>query len=127
MDRMPEGLASAALRVLVVEDEGLLAVMIEDLLAELGCEVPYSATSVGAALAWLKSGGQADGALLDVNLGGEAVFPLAELLAERGVPFAFTTGYAQSHDPRFSRAPYLGKPIRPERLAEVVRSFRQPV
>jgi len=121
---MDEGLTRTALRVLLVEDEGLVAVMIEDLLADLGCEVPCSASSVGEAMQWLKAGGEPDAALLDVNLDGEPVFPVAEILAARGVPFAFTTGYAQSHDPRFSQAPFLGKPIRLDRLAEVLKRFR---
>lgn len=122
---MPEGLAST-LRVLLVEDEGLVAIMLEDLLADFGCEVSCSASTVSQALDWLKAGGEADAALLDVNLDGEPVFPVAEILTERGVPFAFTTGYAQSHDPRFQKAPFIGKPIRPDRLAAVLESFRQP-
>jgi CheY-like chemotaxis protein len=123
---MPEGSGSTALRVLLVEDEGLVAIMLEDLLADLGCEVSCSASTVAQALDWLRAGGEADAALLDVNLDGEPVFPVAEILAERGVPFAFTTGYAQSHDSRFREAPFIGKPIRPDRLAEVLRRFRQP-
>jgi CheY-like chemotaxis protein len=111
------------LRVLVVEDEGLVAMMLEDLLDDLGCQVPCSASSVVQALEWLDGGGEADAALLDVNLGGEPVFPVAEALAARGVPFAFTTGYGETHDPRFKDAVLLGKPIRMERLEQVLRSF----
>ncbi|HEY1750447.1 MAG TPA: response regulator [Caulobacteraceae bacterium] len=111
------------LRMLVVEDEGLVAMMLEDLLDDLGCQVACSASSVVQALDWLEAGGEADAALLDVNLGGEPVFPVAEALTARGVPFAFTTGYGESHDPRFKAAVLLGKPIRLERLQEVLRSF----
>jgi CheY-like chemotaxis protein len=111
------------LRILVVEDEGLVAMMLEDLLEDLGCEVPYSAGSVAQALEWIEAGGEADAALLDVNLGGEAVFPVAEALTRRGVPFAFTTGYGEAHDPRFKTAVLLGKPLRMERLEEVLRGF----
>jgi CheY-like chemotaxis protein len=112
-----------SLRVLLVEDEGLVAMMLEDLLSDLGCEVPCSASTVAQALAWIEGGGEADAALLDVNLAGEAVFPVAEALAKRGVPFAFTTGYGEAHDPRFKSAVLLGKPIRIDRLEEVLRGF----
>jgi CheY-like chemotaxis protein len=110
-------------RVLVVEDEGLVAMMLEDLLDDLGCEVVCSASSVDQAMAWLRAGGQLDAALLDVNLGGEAVFPVAEALIGRGAPFAFNTGYGEAPDPRFRDAPLLSKPIRIERLVAVLKSF----
>ena len=112
------------MRVLVVEDEGLVAMTVEDLLEDLGCEVAFSAGAVAQALQWLGDGGAPDAALLDVNLGGEFVFPVAEILAARGTPFAFTTGYGETPDPRFSGAPLIGKPIRRERLEEVLRLFR---
>ena len=111
------------LRILVVEDEGLVAMLIEDMLDDLGCEVACSAGNVAQALKWIEAGGEADGALLDVNLGGEAVWPVADALAARGVRFAFTTGYGQLSEPRFRQAPLLGKPIKGERLKEVLRSF----
>ena len=111
------------LRVLVVEDEGLVAMMLEDLLEDLGCEIAGSVGSVGAALDWVGGGGSADFALLDVNLAGEQVYPVADALTARGVPFAFATGYGEDHDPRFKDAPLLGKPIRQERLAALLRSY----
>jgi len=113
----------SALRIFVVEDEGLIALMIEDMLEDLGCEVAGSVSSVSQALGWLAEGGEFDGALLDVNLGGEHVFPIAEALAARGSPFAFTTGYGEIPDPRFAAAPILGKPIRREALEDVLRAF----
>lgn len=112
-----------SLRVLLVEDEGLVALMLEDLLQDLGCEVAASLASVRAALAWIEAGGLADMALLDVNLSGEPVFPVADALSARGVPFAFATGYGEGHDPRFKDAPLLGKPIRQERLEALLRSY----
>jgi CheY-like chemotaxis protein len=111
------------LRILVVEDEGLVAMLIEDLLDDLGCEVAGSVGSVGQAMAWLEGGGQADAALLDVNLAGESVWPVADALAARGVPFAFTTGYGYLDEPRFQHATLLGKPIKAARLEEVLRGF----
>ncbi len=113
----------SGLRVLVVEDEGLVAMTIEDLLDDLGCEVACSAASVRQALAFLEAGGEADAALLDVRLGEEMVFPVAEALAARGLPFAFTTGYGETPDPRFRDAPLVGKPVRRERLEAVLRIF----
>jgi CheY-like chemotaxis protein len=111
------------LRVLLVEDEGLVAMMLEDLIEDLGCEVAGSLASVSAALAWIEAGGLADVALLDVNLNGEHVFPVADALKARGVPFAFATGYDEAHDPRFRDAPLLGKPISQERLEALLRSY----
>jgi CheY-like chemotaxis protein len=111
------------LRILVVEDEGLVAMLIEDLLDDAGCEVAGSVGSVAQAIAWLEAGGEADAALLDVNLGGEPVWPVADALAARGVPFAFTTGYDHLDEPRFQNAPLLGKPIKAARLEEMLRRF----
>jgi CheY-like chemotaxis protein len=112
-----------ALRVLLVEDEGLVAMMLEDLIADLGCEVAGSLATVASALAWIEAGGAADIALLDVNLSGEPVYPVAEALQARGVPFAFATGYGEGHDPRFKDTPLLGKPIRQERLEALLKSY----
>jgi CheY-like chemotaxis protein len=112
-----------SLRILLVEDEGLVAMMLEDLLEDLGCELAGSFAGVAPTLAWIEGGGEADAALLDVNLGGEPVFPVAEALRARGVPFAFTTGYAESHDPRFGDVVLLGKPIRVDRLVAALKGF----
>ena len=111
------------LRVLLVEDEGLVAMMLEDLLEDMGCEVVGSLATVAQAMAWIDDGGEADAALLDVNLGGETVFAVAEALAARAVPFAFTTGYGEGHDPRFASAVMLGKPINQDRLIAALRAF----
>jgi CheY-like chemotaxis protein len=120
---MGRGAPTKPLRVLLVEDEGLVAMMLEDLLADLGCEVAGSLGSVGAALAWIEAGGTADLALLDVSLSGEPVYPVADALKARGVPFAFATGYGEGHDPRFRDAPLLGKPIRQDRLEALLRRY----
>lgn len=117
--------AAARPRVIVVEDEALVAVMLEDLLGDFGCEVVGSFAMLDDALDWLE--GQAippDGALLDVNLGGELVYPLADALAARGAPFVFASGYARSKlDPRFAHVPLLEKPIDDRRLRAVAESF----
>jgi CheY-like chemotaxis protein len=111
------------LRILVVEDDGLVAMLIEDLLDEFGCDLALSAASVAQAIRWLDEGGQADAALLDVNLGGEMVWPVADALRARRTPFAFTSGYGALSEPRFQDAPLLAKPILSERLEEVLRAF----
>ena len=90
----------SGLKVLLIEDEGLVAMTMEDMLDDLGCEVVGSFGAVGPALEWLAGAPQFDGALLDVNLGGEMVYPVADALLALGAPFVFTTGYGASPDPR---------------------------
>ena len=111
-------------QIILVEDESLVALMMEDLLSELGCDVVASFAALEPALEWLK--GQTrkiDGALLDVNLGGQMVFPLACELAARDVPFVFATGYGALSDERFATAPLIHKPVDAGKLAPVVDLF----
>src|SRR5215213_3855597 len=102
------------LRVLVVEDETMVAMMVEDLLADLGCTVVDVAGTVRRALTIVTNEDVIlDGAILDINIGGEKVFPVAEALATRGVPFVFATGYGTAGlDARFLGTPTLAKPFR---------------
>ena len=103
----------AGMKVLLVEDEMMLAMLAEDTLVELGCSV-ISASRVAKALA-LANNEDFDVALLDVNVAGEEVYPVAGALVLRGVPFVFATGYGQAglrHDYRTRRA--LEKPHRLE-------------
>jgi CheY-like chemotaxis protein len=113
------------MRVILVEDEPLVAMMMEDLLSDLGCEIAASLGSLSTALAWLeKSAERIDGAVLDVNLGGgETVFPLAEALRRRGVPFAFATGYGALPSDRYPETPLIHKPVNLEQLLPVVQAF----
>ena len=113
------------MRVILVEDEPLVAMMMEDLLTDLGCEIAASLGSLSTALAWLeKSDERIDGAVLDVNLGGgETVFPLAEALRRRGVPFAFATGYGALPSDRYPETPLIHKPVNLEQLLPVVQAF----
>jgi len=114
MEPAAKSLASlAGMRVLLVEDEMMLAMMAEDTLTELGCSV-VSASRVAKALALAKDE-VFDVALLDVNVAGEEVYPVAAALVVRGVPFVFATGYGQRglrQDYRSRRA--LEKPYRLE-------------
>lgn len=87
--------ALAGLRILVVEDEAMISMMIEDMLTDCGVTVVGPAGSVAQALAVLDRD-EVDGALLDVNLGGETSFPVADALTAKGVRIVFTTGYGHS-------------------------------
>jgi CheY-like chemotaxis protein len=79
-------------KVLLVEDEMLVAWLVGDMLAELGCAVVGPASSVNQALAMIDAEA-IDAVVLDVNLNGQMSYPVADALAARGVPFVFSTGY----------------------------------
>jgi CheY-like chemotaxis protein len=114
----------SGLRLLVVEDEALVAMQLEDMLGELGCVVVDVAGTVsrGVALA-ADAEVRLDGAILDVNLGGEKVYPVAERLAERGVPFVFCTGYGLSGiSGEFAHVPTLAKPYDAKELRDLLVS-----
>lgn len=119
-------MADPRLRILVVEDEMLVAMNIEDMLLELGHEVAGLASRLGPALA-LASESKFDVAMLDVNLAGEASFPVADFLAERGIPFLFATGYGrQGIEERFRHCPILQKPFRAAELAAALAALSSP-
>lgn len=103
-------------RVLLVEDEALVAMMIQECLAEFGYQVVGPICTAAEAAARAKDG-PLEAAVLDINLGDGAVYPIADILAARGVPFVFVTGYdADSVDARFRKIPILQKPIEREML-----------
>lgn len=98
--------------ILVVEDESLIAMLIEDHLVELGYDVAPAVSTVAEALSALDSR-KPDIALLDVNLGGEMSFPVADALRSRGIPFLFLTGYGRGGIPaRYADCLVLQKPFR---------------
>lgn len=98
------------LRIFVVEDEALVATWMEDILFDLGHEVHAVASRVPDGCEIARTG-EFDFAILDVNLNGQPSFPIAEILRERGVPFAFATGYGgDGLDPAFRSLPTLSKP-----------------
>ncbi|MDR6820870.1 CheY-like chemotaxis protein [Neorhizobium sp. 2083] len=108
------------LKVFVVEDEGFVALMIEDMLEDLGCEIVASAARLADALR-LAATVQVDLAILDVNLAGQPSFPIAEILQERGIPFVFSTGYGQSGLSReFADQPLIGKPFSIKELQQTI-------
>lgn len=106
-------------RVLVVEDELLVVMMIEDMLADLGCEAVTTAATVDAALALIDEH-VFDAAMLDMNLNGSASHSVAEALVARGVPFVYSTGNnAGNMQPGFQDRPVLRKPFKYEQLVEI--------
>jgi CheY-like chemotaxis protein len=119
MSASPKGGASlAGRRVLVVEDEILVFMLIESILEDNGCKVLPAASRVAAALEAARSE-TIDAALLDVNVAGERVYPVAEVLRERGIPFIFLTGYGEGAiDPAFQGLRVLEKPFREGQLVE---------
>lgn len=108
------------MRVFIVEDEPLILFALEDMLAELGCEIVASAMRVPEALG--KAEALAfDIAILDVNIAGDRVDPVADLLAARGVPFVFATGYGPSAAPdRHRERRVIAKPYRTRDLHEAL-------
>ncbi len=120
--RTPDADAFPELRVLVVEDEALVAMLLEDMLRGLGCVVVGPAPSIDAAT---DIAGRAafDLALLDLNLRGETVFPVADILVKRDIPFVFVTGYGALRLPHpLARRPTLAKPFDLERLKQAIRN-----
>jgi CheY-like chemotaxis protein len=117
--------------IMVVEDEALVAMVVSDALMELGYEVVGPFGRPADALAAINSG-RIDAAVLDINLAGTLVYPVAEQLVSRGIPFVFVTGYGiESVDKRFAHIPVLAKPIERETLQRVFiagagMAIRQP-
>jgi CheY-like chemotaxis protein len=112
---LPDGL-----RILVVEDETAVAMLIEDMLAELGCTVVGTASLLPKALQLLERV-EVDLALLDVNLAGEEVYPVAEVLAARNIPFVFATGYGNGAVREAWRdRPTLEKPFHQRQIRRVL-------
>jgi len=121
-------LAVAGNQVLLVEDEALVAIAMKDMLVDLGFEVLGAYGKTADALAAATSH-EVNAAVLDVNLGGDLVYPVADLLIAKGVPFVFVTGYgAETIEPRFAHVPILPKPIEREALhgAFVVSAADEP-
>ena len=115
------------LRVLVVEDEMMVSMLIEDMLGELGCLVVGPASRLDEAMELAKDA-DLDCAVLDVNLGGQPIFPLADLLRERGRPFAFATGYGDAGLRDVDKgSPVLQKPFREGDLARVLGELQASV
>ena len=112
----------AGRRVLVIEDESLVMMLLEDTLAEIGCEVAGLASRIPDAMEKAKSL-SFDIAILDVNLNGEPSFPIADALVDRGTPFVFATGYGAASLPAaLQGVPILQKPFQQSDLERALRA-----
>ncbi len=99
------------LRILVVEDEAAISLLLEDMLLDFGCEVIGPAARLSAALEAVARE-TVDLAILDVNVAGEPIYPVAEALAQRSIPFVFSTGYGSAGiRDAFRDRPVLQKPF----------------
>ena len=99
------------LKVFVVEDESLVAMQLEDMLADFGCDLVGLAMRVNRAMEMLSKVEEVDIAVLDVNIGGDKIYPVAEYLRERGVPIVFATGYGRAGvEPDWQSCEILQKP-----------------
>ena len=113
-------------RVLVVEDEALIAMFIRDYLMGAGYDVVATAGSLPQALA-LAQTLDLEAAVLDVNLRGDLSFPVAELLAQRNIPFVICTGYDTRNFPAVVQGvPTLTKPVSPKQLIAAVADLMRP-
>jgi CheY-like chemotaxis protein len=107
------GLPETKSRVLIVEDEALVAMLLEDMLIDAGYTVSETVSAIPQALEFVAGAASAfDVAILDVNLRGQPIFPVAEALVEAGKPFVFATGYGAGSLPEVWRdRPTLQKPF----------------
>jgi PAS domain S-box-containing protein len=116
---LPAGTSARKLpgeRILIVEDEALVAMSLEDQLADLGISVAATCASVPEAMRAIESN-RPQAAILDVNLRGQLVYPVADRLLDRGIPFVFVTGYGrESIDRRYSFIKVLEKPVERQAL-----------
>lgn len=110
------------LRLFVVEDEALVAMLLENMLDDLGCVVVDIVGSVAQALQRIDDiAADVDAAILDVNLGRDRVYPVADALAERGVPFVFATGYGpEGTSEKYPDRAVLSKPYNMRTLGEAL-------
>jgi CheY-like chemotaxis protein len=113
-------------RILVVEDEGLVGALTSELIDQMGYSALGPCVDINEAMTMMRRN-HIDGAVLDVNLGGELVFPLARALAERAVPLVFLTGYEKTAVAEgFDAFPILQKPVAADELRTVLALMLSP-
>lgn len=116
----------AGKRILLVEDEALIAILLEDMVAALGATVVGIESQVETAIARAETE-DLDGAILDVNLGGQRSYGVADVLRQRGIPYIFATGYGElGIDPVHLGAPVLAKPYSDADVAQALSSLLAP-
>ena len=114
---------SAAASIFLVEDDALIRMMLRDMIEELGHRVVAETGNIQEALA-LAQTAIFDLALLDVNVAGQSISPVAEIIGKRGLPFVFVTGYGRGGQPEaFSERPTLHKPLLMAQLGEAINSI----
>jgi CheY-like chemotaxis protein len=111
-------------KFLIVEDEAMIAMILEDYLADLGHDAPWQAGSISEALKLIEENRDIDAALLDVNIRGEAVLPVAEALKLRRIPFCFMTGYGAGAVTGHPDAPIVGKPFDMPTLRQAIGKLK---
>ena len=110
----------SGVRVLIVEDEMMVSMLLEDMLTEIGCTPVGPATRVESALELVESG-DFDVAILDVNLNGNDSYPIADALAEHALPFVFASGYsAEGLKGEYRAVPSLRKPFQQQELEKTL-------
>jgi CheY-like chemotaxis protein len=113
----------AGKRILLVEDEAVIAFAVEDMLLELGCEVVGPAFRLDEALPMARDAA-IDAAILDVNLNDQRSFQVAEALKSRGIPFLFATGYAEAGvDWNGEEVSVIAKPYRKDQIANALNGL----
>ncbi|MDQ3205925.1 MAG: response regulator [Pseudomonadota bacterium] len=109
-------------RILVVEDESILSMLLEEALTDEGASVVGPAASLEAALS-LASQADLDAAILDVNLAGVESYPVAELLEQRRVPYVFATAYSRNSNDKLVSARMIRKPYALRELIDALRAM----
>ena len=119
------GQRSPGLRVLVVEDEVMIALLLEQMIEEIDCQVVGPVGRISKALE-IASKETIDVALLDINVDGKEVYPVAEALTARSIPFAFVTGYGREGlRASYRGTPTLAKPFRRQELQKLFEKIRR--
>ena len=120
---MTPGPVRAGLRVFLVEDEFAVLLLLEDMLTSLGCEIVATASDLASALR-LGAACDVDVAVLDINIAGRKVYPVAELLKGRRIPILFSTGYGRAGvEPAWQDRPIVQKPFTEEELADALATI----
>ncbi len=112
------------IRVLVIEDEALVGMMIEDFLGDFGYSVVGPIENLQAAIL-LAATEQIDVAVVDINISGQVATAVADKLIEREIPFLFISGYEKMRGTRYASIPFLRKPFTPEDLHDAVERVRR--
>ncbi len=122
----PTNLPFAGLKILLVEDEYVIASDLKQILTSLGADIIGPAATIAAAEKLLGNNPPPDAAILDINVRGALVYPIAENLVTKGVPFAFVTGYSANSVPaEYSAAPHCEKPVTARNVEAAVRDCLQ--